>query len=104
MLSDLQKKTAQAVVNIFETGTALGNYASVTLAAGDAGHLTYGRSQTTLASGNLSLLIKAYCEENDAQFAADFEPYLQRLADCDFGLDTAVARSGQRSGDAPGPG
>ena len=57
MLTDLQKKTAQAVVNIFETGTALGKYGNVTLMAGDSGHLTYGRSQTTLASGHLSLLL-----------------------------------------------
>jgi chitosanase len=103
MLSDLQEKTAKAVVNIFETGRALGNYGSVTLMAGDAGHLTYGRSQTTLASGNLSLLIKAYCDATDAQFAAEFEPYLPRLAACDLSLDDDVTLRGllREAGDDP---
>ena len=91
MLTDLQKKTAQAVVNIFETGTALGKYGNVTLMAGDSGHLTYGRSQTTLASGNLSLLLMSYCDSVDAQFATAFAPYLQRLGACDTSLDTDIA-------------
>lgn len=90
MLSDMQKKTAEAIVNIFETGHPLGNYASVTLLAGDTGHLTYGRSQTTLASGNLYLLIKAYCAAADNQFGAQLAPYLDRLAKRDLTLDTDV--------------
>ena len=93
-LSDLQKKTAQAVVNIFETGSAQGNYGSVTLIQGDTGHLTYGRSQTTLASGNLYLLIKAYCAAPGAQFAAALAPYLPKLASCDTSLDTDVTFRG----------
>lgn len=59
----------------------------MTLLPGDSGHLTYGRSQTTLASGNLHLLIKAYCEAPNAQFATALETYLNRLADRDVGLD-----------------
>jgi chitosanase len=55
MLTELQKKTAKAIVNIFETGRPLGDYSKVTLLQGDTGHLTYGRSQTTLASDNLYL-------------------------------------------------
>ena len=51
MLTDLQKRTAQAIVNLFETGQVRGDYGRVTLIPGDPGHLTYGRSQTTLASG-----------------------------------------------------
>ncbi|MBI4472716.1 MAG: hypothetical protein HY646_08615 [Acidobacteria bacterium] len=46
-ISDLQERTAQAIANIFETGRAHGDYGKVTLLAGDRGHLTYGRSQTT---------------------------------------------------------
>lgn len=88
MLNDIQKKAAEAIVNIFETGHPLGNYASVTLLAGDTGHLTYGRSQTTLASGNLYLLIKAYCGADGNQFGAQLTPYLDRLAKRDFTLDT----------------
>ena len=70
MLTDLQKGAVQAIVNIFETGAPLGDYASVTLLKGDTGHLTYGRSQTTLASGNLYLLIKDYVDTDGAAFGA----------------------------------
>jgi len=87
MITELQKKAAQAIVNIFETSHPLGDYGLVTLLPGDSGHLTYGRSQTTLASGNLYLLIKAYCEAEDAGFAAMLSGYLERLADRDLTLD-----------------
>lgn len=87
MLTDLQRRTAQAIVNIFETGRPLGEYGQVTLLPNDSGHLTYGRSQTTLASGGLHLLIKAYCEAPGAQFVAPLHEYLDRLAACDVALD-----------------
>lgn len=87
MLTEAQKQTAQAIVNIFETGTAEGNYADVTLLPGDPGHLTYGRSQTTLASGNLYLLIKDYCDAPGAAHAADLALYLPRLKAKDLSLD-----------------
>jgi chitosanase len=86
-VTDIQKKTAQAIVNIFETGHVHGEYGQVTLLAGDPGHLTYGRSQTTLASGNLYLLIQAYCDSPDASAAAALTPYLERLSNRDLTLD-----------------
>lgn len=85
-----QKQTAQAIVNIFETGRVAGDYGCVTLLKGDSGHLTYGRSQTTLGSGNLFLLVKQYCERPDAQFAAELRPFLERLANRDLDLDHDV--------------
>jgi len=87
LLTDLQKGAVQAIVNIFETGAPLGDYASVTLLEGDTGHLTYGRSQTTLASGNLYLLIKDYVDTEDAVFAEAQRPYLPRLEAIDLSLD-----------------
>jgi chitosanase len=87
MITALQKNTAQAIVNIFETGSALGDYGNVTLVSGDSGHLTYGRSQTTLASGNLFLLIKAYTSAEGAQFTDLLRPYLSRLRQLDLSLD-----------------
>src|ERR1051326_1334605 len=87
-ITDLQKKTSQAIVNIFETGHLQGDYSKVTLLAADTGHLTYGRSQTTLASGNLYLLVKAYCEADGAQFADALRPYSSRLSNRDLTLDT----------------
>src|SRR5579885_94890 len=87
MPTAVQKATAEAIVNIFETGSALGDYANVTLLKGDSGHLTYGRSQTTLASGNLFLLIKAYVETEGADFAEHFKPYRARLQAIDLSLN-----------------
>jgi len=60
MLNTRFRLLAQAIVNIFETGTALGEYGKVTVIPGDTGHLTFGRSQTTLGSGNLHLLLERY--------------------------------------------
>jgi chitosanase len=102
---ELQKRVAQAIVNIFETGKAQGEYGQVTLLAGDSGHLTYGRAQTTLGSGNLFLLIKDYCEAPGAQFAEELRPFLERLLRRDTGLDRhaefrRLLRRGRRPGDA----
>ncbi len=90
-MDDLQKKTAKAIVNIFETGRVNGDYGAVTVLKGDSGHLTYGRSQTTLGSGNLFILINAYCERADARLAAEFRPFLPALATRDFSLDGNLA-------------
>jgi chitosanase len=87
MLTELQKKAAQAIVNIFETGRPGGDYGKVTLLPNDPGHLTYGRAQTTLSSGNLYILIKSYCEAPNAEFATELNDYLLRLANRDTSLD-----------------
>lgn len=87
VLTDLQKGAVQAIVNIFETGAPQGDYGSVTLLEGDTGHLTYGRSQTTLASGNLYLLIRDYVYTDDAVLAEALQPYLPRLDAIDLSLD-----------------
>ncbi|MEH6405325.1 MAG: peptidoglycan-binding protein [Sneathiella sp.] len=87
MTTELQKRSVQAIVNIFETGKTLGDYGKVTLLVGDSGHLTYGRSQTTLASGNLSLLINAYCSTPNAEGATALSKYKDRLEDMDLTLD-----------------
>jgi len=87
MLTTTQKKTAEAIINIFETSEVLGDYSLVTLIPGDTGHLTYGRSQTTLGSGNLYTLIQRYCSNPGAQFGARLEPTLPRFSACDLSLD-----------------
>lgn len=87
MLLPIQKKTAQAIVNIFETSSVLGDYGKVTLIPGDPGHLTYGRSQTTLASGNLHTLILQYCQNPAARFATRLSAWLPRIAARDLSLD-----------------
>ena len=87
MVTELQKTCVQAIVNVFETGRVLGDYGKVTLLTGDTGHLTYGRSQTTLASGNLYSLLKDYCAAADADYAEAIALFLPRLEDIDLGLD-----------------
>lgn len=87
MKTNTQKKAAQAIVNIFETNSVMGDYGMVTLLKGDSGHLTFGRSQTTLGSGNLFKLIRDYCNKPDARFGNMLKPYLQRLESRDFSLD-----------------
>jgi chitosanase len=87
-ISALQKKTIEAIINVFETGKPTGDYGAVTLLAGDSGHLTYGRSQTTLASGNLYLLLRNYTTAPNGQYSSQIVPYLERLRDCDLALDT----------------
>jgi len=86
-LTSTQARAAQAIVNLFETGAVLGVYGQVTLIPGDTGHLTYGRSQTTLASGNLALLVQRYCANPGARLGPRLAPYLPRLVERDLALD-----------------
>jgi chitosanase len=79
MLTQLQEQTIKAIVNVFETGSILGDYGQVTLLRGDRGGLTYGRSQTTVNSGGLHSLIDRYTQQPDATFAADMAAYLKPL-------------------------
>jgi chitosanase len=71
----------------FPDENPLGNYGQVTLLANDSGHLTYGRAQTTLMSGNLHLLIKTYCEARGAELASPLSEYLEKLANRDTSMD-----------------
>jgi chitosanase len=87
MVTATQKRTAEAIVNIFETGDVRGDYGSVTVIDGDTGHLTFGRSQTTLGSGNLHGLLAQYCDNAGARFARDLAPFLPRVAARDLALD-----------------
>ena len=93
-MDDLQKATSQAIVNVFETGRILGDYGAVAVLKGDNGHLTYGRSQTTLGSGNLYKLLLSYCQQPAAQFGTQLQPMLPRFLQKDFSLDTDSAVKG----------
>jgi chitosanase len=86
-LGNTQKRTALAIVNLFETSSVQGDYSKVTVLKGDTGHLTYGRSQTTLGSGNLAALIAHYCGIPGATMAKRLADYLPALNDRDTSLD-----------------
>lgn len=62
MLTELQEKTIKTIVNIFETGKINGDYGSTEVLRDGAG-ITYGKSCTTLNSGNLYKLLKDYIED-----------------------------------------
>lgn len=87
MLTATQKKTAESIVNLFETGHVLGDYGMVTVIPGDTGHLTFGRSQTTLGSGNLAKLLQQYCAAAGAGFAGLLGRWLPRFDAADLALD-----------------
>lgn len=64
IITEWQKERIEQVVNVFETGSKLGNYGKVTIYAdGKNGsrQITYGRSQTT-EQGNLRELLKDFCD------------------------------------------
>lgn len=88
MLTEQQKAAAAAIVNIFETGSIRGDYGRVTYVPGDRGQLTYGRSQTTLASGGLLRLLRLYCDQPDASYRASLVGYLAPLERKDPALNT----------------
>lgn len=91
MLTATQKATALAIVNLFETSSVRGDYGAVTVIEGDSGHLTFGRSQTTLASGGgpglLTTLLAEYCAAPGARYAHLLQPYVQRCGLPDLALD-----------------
>lgn len=66
----------------------LGDYGAVTVLSGDAGHLTYGKAQTTLASGNLHKLLTAYCAAPGALYASALRAFLPRIQARDTSLDS----------------
>jgi len=102
-LTATQASAAKAIVNLFETGSVLGDYSAVAVLAGDTGHLTYGRSQTTLGSGNLALLAERYCAQPGARLAARLAPWLPKLRARDSALDRDLQLQNllRASGDDP---
>lgn len=87
-MNDLQKATSAAIVNVFESGRVRGDYGAITVLKGDSGHLSYGRSQTTLGSGSLFRLLQRYCQVSSAKFATQLAPFLPRFEQKDLSLDT----------------
>jgi chitosanase len=102
-MTPIQKKAAQAIVNVYETDSVRGRYGMVTLIKGDRGGLTYGRSQTTRASGNLYTLVQQYCDAPGAKYAAALRPYLPRLKrkDATLDYDTGIKLALRQAGEDP---
>lgn len=90
-LTTLEKKTAQAVICVFETSKPRGDYGKVTTIAGDTGGLTYGKSQTTLTTGFLHELIAEYCAAPGAAYAEPLRGFLPYLKKKDRSIAVPVA-------------
>lgn len=88
MVTTMQKRTAQAIVSVFENGAPRLGYGTVTALAGDTGGLSYGRFQTTLASGGLFRLIRDYCAAAGSRFRDPLQAYLDRLRQKDPAVNT----------------
>ncbi len=100
-MNAIQTATAVAIVNVFETGSARGQYGGIAIMKGDNGHLSYGRSQASLGSGTLFDLLTDYCSQPNATCAAELLPFLPRFQQRDVSLDTddAVRKLLKRASD-----
>jgi len=79
-LSDRHKKICIQVVNVFETGTAEGDYGALVIYADGPNkmrQLTYGRSQTT-EYGNLEALVEMYVQSQGI-YSSGLRPYLPAI-------------------------
>lgn len=86
-LTATQISAGQAIINVFETDAVRGRYGQVTLIPGDTGRLTYGRSQTTLGSGNLYKMLQTYCSNVGARFGRDLQAWLPKIGSQDASVD-----------------
>lgn len=90
-LTDTQRRIIEQVVNAFETGTAEGDYANISVYA-DGPHgirqITYGRAQTT-EYGNLRELLVMYVAAKGT-YSAALAPYVNRIGADDELVNDAV--------------
>ncbi|WP_119079535.1 chitosanase [Chitinophaga alhagiae] len=80
MITNEIKKKIVSIVNVFETGSAEGEYDALVIypdGRGGSRQITYGRSQTT-EQGNLRNLLERYISMGGS-FAAAFQPYMNRV-------------------------
>lgn len=77
LLTKGQKRIIERVLNVFETGSAAGDYSNISI-FNDGPHgirqITYGRSQTT-EYGNLRELVRRYCSAPDAKYREELAPF-----------------------------
>ena len=79
-IGPLQAAVAKAMVSLFETGRATGGYERLAAHPGDPGGLSFGRVQATRASGNLFIVVAAYCEAPGGLLAPALKPFLAELS------------------------
>ncbi|NJM53710.1 MAG: chitosanase [Blastocatellia bacterium] len=75
-----QKKILEKVVNVFETGSTIGNYGAISIYSdgpNDIRQITYGRSQTT-EYGNLRALVQKYVAANGL-YSKKLKPFAEKV-------------------------
>lgn len=79
-LTAQQKRLCEQIINVFESGSPLGNYSAISIYK-DGPHnqrqVTYGRSQTT-EFGNLAELLEMYVKAGGI-YSEALRPYLDRI-------------------------
>jgi chitosanase len=79
-LSIKQKTLLEKVINVFETGSTVGNYSAISIYAdgpNDIKQITYGRSQTT-EYGNLRELVQKYVAANGT-YSKKLKPFAEKV-------------------------
>jgi chitosanase len=79
-LTAQQKRICERVINVFESGSAGGDYGAISIyndGPGGIRQVTYGRSQTT-EYGNLRELIRMYVDARGT-FSNDLLPYVEQI-------------------------
>ena len=80
ILSNVQKRICEQIINVFETGAAEGDYSNISIYA-DGPHgirqITYGRAQTT-EYGNLRELVSMYVDAGGT-YSGALAPYLDKI-------------------------
>lgn len=90
ILNNTQKRVIERVINAFETGSADGNYAAISIfndGPGGIRQITYGRSQTT-EYGNLRELVQNYASAGGT-FSAALKPFAARIGTTPLTNDAA---------------
>ena len=92
-LSAQQRRLIERVINVFETGSADGDYGMIAIFADgphDIRQITYGRSQTT-EYGNLRLLVADYVASSGS-FSAALAPYADLVGSTPLTNDSEFKR------------
>ena len=98
-LNERQKRLIQRVVNVFETGSPEGDYATLSIyndGPHDIRQITYGRSQTT-EFGNLRQLVEHYVAVGGL-FSQQLKPYAGKVGSTPLTEDANFKNLLKRSG------
>lgn len=102
-LSQDQQRRIRQLITLFETGNIVPDFTRIDGVSGHGRGLAFGIVPSTLASGALGALVSDYVKAENAIYAEDLRPFLDRLARGDESLNSDVSFHEQlrRSGRDP---